>query len=334
MQAQLSRGLGGFSWHEGLNSLRGASSPGPNLLLSPWGGQGGSSRVGSGPGLGAPSSYPPLPWDAGEEPRGVGGVNSLWACLLKNNVAASLEPFLLYALVGAFREFKERQAKQVVVLQGKENAEEVALIKPTWSSRYFEDGRKRIKRKIRKRLGHRQSMRGVLLTLTYDPKKISKVKAWLEYGKHVRAFLDALNKYRARRGWKKRLGYLWVVEVMKGTGYPHLHIFFPGLKWLAPKEYLSQAWEWGFTRVEGTRTINGASYVCKYISKLEGWNELALALLWLGKSRLYSFSRWLSLVLPSKPKRYFRLGVILGDLGVITSLLLQGGFAITCWKWP
>ena len=37
--------------------------------------------------------------------------------------------------------------------------------------------------------------------------------------------------------------------------------------------------------------MSPVSYVCKYISKLEGWSDLALSYLWTNRTRLYSMSR-------------------------------------------
>ena len=38
-------------------------------------------------------------------------------------------------------------------------------------------------------------------------------------------------------------------------------------------------------------SISPVSYICKYITKLDGWSDLALSYLWVNRTRLYSMSR-------------------------------------------
>jgi len=132
-------------------------------------------------------------------------------------------------------------------------------------------------------------------TLTYDNRRIGKRKAWASFGKDTRRFLNAVNQYRKRRGWR-RLHYLWVVEVQPGTGYPHVHIFLPKLKWIAPLDIINGNWRQGRSNIESPKKIrvNCAAYISKYLRKMRGWSDLHLALLWSGKCRMYSFSRGFS----------------------------------------
>jgi len=53
-------------------------------------------------------------------------------------------------------------------------------------SRYFDDGRLYMSRKIRRRLGKYEKVPGLMQTLTYDPKKIGKREAWASFGKDTR----------------------------------------------------------------------------------------------------------------------------------------------------
>jgi hypothetical protein len=38
-------------------------------------------------------------------------------------------------------------------------------------------------------------------------------------------------------------------------------------------------------------TFSPAGYVCKYVSKMEGWSDSAMAEIWFNRTRLYSMSR-------------------------------------------
>lgn len=259
-----------------------------------------------------------------------GGGASLWSCRKKNNLHEENDVVWYFLKdVILFLAYKEMVSRQVVVLKHKERERLLKLVKPQWKSRYFPEGRAHMKRRIRRKLGKWGQMRGVLVTLTYDVKRISKRKAWGDFSKHVSDFIKAINEYRKRKGWKKRLAYLWVVEVQEGTGYPHLHIFFPNLRWLAPKEYLQRLWGKGRTRVEGTRTIHGASYICKYITKFGSWTDLHQALIWLFKKRLYGTSQhfYLSEVKIREWQVWFCIQVISFDVLVVN--LRQGGFSVS-----
>lgn len=81
------------------------------------------------------------------------------------------------------------------------------------------------------------------------------------------------------------------MEEQSETGYPHVHLFYPRLRWLVGKEDLETLWGVGRTRVEYAKGANIGGYVCKYITKMGGWSEEALAFIWRHKIRLYSYSR-------------------------------------------
>jgi len=159
------------------------------------------------------------------------------------------------------------------------------------SSRYFEEGRKRIKKKLYKRLG-KYSTDGIFMTCTIDPKQCSKAEAWAVIWKAFKGLRGALNNYRMRSmGVKRRLVYLAVVEPHK-SGYPHLHVFFPGLRYLIDDLPKLDGW-WGLGMVNTQRCLRSQSvraYVLKYIGKMSGWSETDMAMLWFFHVRLYNMS--------------------------------------------
>jgi len=231
-------------------------------------------------------------YGSGQVPQG-GVKGSLPSVLvsIRNNVNACDQDRIL----DDFQGYLDRVKNTQVILKHK-RATRFKVISGVYKSRYFEQGRIRIKKKIFARLGHWAYVPGVLLTLTFDTKRIGLQDAWAIYGSETRRFLNSINQYRRRRYGKKgkkwrRLSYLWVVEEQRGTGYPHLHIFFPNLKWLASKKRIRKLWGWGRTNVIGRRTIHVARYICKYLTKFAGWSVKAQAMLWAYRGRLYALSR-------------------------------------------
>jgi hypothetical protein len=229
-----------------------------------------------------------------------------------------------------FLEHKGRIGRTKVILNRKDDMQTLKIIPATCRSRYFNDGRLNMSYKIRARLGKFNKVPGLMETLTYDPKKISKREAWSSFGKDTRAFLNGINQYRKRRGWR-RLHYLWVVEVQEGTGYPHIHIFFPNLRWIAPTEILNGNWSKGRANIESPKKIrvNCAGYISKYLRKMNGWLDLHLALLWSGKCRMYGFSRGFSISTLKKESEWERFGIIETDnVEHLEQILKDGGFKI------
>jgi len=194
-----------------------------------------------------------------------------------------------------FQVYKGRIGRTHVILNKRGEPSVLKVMPTSCRSRYFDDGRLYVSRRIRERLGRYEKVPGLMETLTYDTKRVGKREAWGSFGKDTRRFLNAVNQYRRRRGWR-RLHYLWVVEVQAGTGYPHVHVFFPNLRWLAPLEIINGNWRQGRANVESPKRIkvNCAAYVSKYLRKMRGWLDLHLALLWSGRCRMYSFSRGFS----------------------------------------
>jgi len=166
------------------------------------------------------------------------------------------------------------------------------LVKPSDGSRYFPGGRKRIKAKIFKRLGRWFNCPGYLLSLTFDLGKITRADAWRQVGILRREFMNRVNRWRKRAGYSKAK-FLAVIEAQPGTGYPHVHLVFPYLKWLAPIDWMTEQWGQAENSVDYKvkDSLSPILYVCKYISKLEGWSALALSYIWTNRTRLYSMSR-------------------------------------------
>jgi len=193
--------------------------------------------------------------------------------------------------VRAFREYREELADKVVVIQNRADSSVVKVIRQAESSRYFPEGRRRMRAKIARKMGGFYSCNGYLLSLTFDPKLISKGDAWKEVGKRGSKFINAVNMFRKRKGWEKVRG-IRSVEEQPGTGYPHLHYAYPKLRYLAPIEKMVEWWGQAVNSVdfEYRDSLSPVGYVCKYISKLEGWSDEGLAEIWSNRSRVYSMS--------------------------------------------
>jgi len=230
-----------------------------------------------------------------------------------------------------FKEYKRHIGRTNVVMNRKDDQSVMKIMPASCRSRYFEDGRIHMSRKIRRRLGKYEKVPGLMQTLTYDPKRVSKREAWASFGKDTRRFLNGVNQYRKRRGWR-RLHYLWVVEVQPDTGYPHVHIFFPNLKWLAPVEIINGNWRQGRANVESrrkTKINNCAAYISKYLRKMRGWSDLHLALLWSGKCRMYGFSRGFSAKIEKQESKWRRWQIIESeDTERLERVLEEGGCTI------
>jgi hypothetical protein len=229
-----------------------------------------------------------------------------------------------------FLAHKERVGMTHVLFNRKDSPSNIRILEGKHRSRYFPEGRAYIAWKIKKRLGKYSMVPGLMETLTYDIKAIPQMEAWACFGEDVRQFLNAVNAYRRRRGWR-RAHYLWVVEVQPDTGYPHIHIFFPNLKWLAPVEILSSNWSHGRANVESPKKImvNCAGYISKYLRKMEGWDDLPLAMLWSGRRRMYQFSRGFSAKVLKKESEWARWHVIQTDnLEQVLKTLEEGGYII------
>jgi hypothetical protein len=191
-----------------------------------------------------------------------------------------------------FRAYRSSLAEKRVLVVNLAESSVIKVVKPAEASRYFDGGRMRIKAKIRKRLGRWYNCPGLLLSLTFDPKLIAYDDAWRQVGKLRREFMNRVNRWRRRQGYQKAK-FLTVLELQKQTGYPHIHLVFPYLRFLAPVSWLVEQWGQAPNSVDikVKDSISPVSYVCKYITKLDGWSDEALAQIWDNGTRLYSMSR-------------------------------------------
>lgn len=239
------------------------------------------------------------------------------------------------AILRAILEFREYKAKLERTETHLYNNMSHELLRKLRSddSRYYAQGRKKMQRNIKKRLGRRWQSPGVLVTLEYNPHEHNKTAAWCAFNTDTSRLLATLNKRRSRTamcdcGWRgkwergmkegvdlcpecgrkvhrgQRLKCLHVVEEIpkfrkdkrggevlnKSYGYPHVHLFFPSLHYLLDKAELAELWGNGFVDVRYLDNVNVASYVCKYVAKLEGWREWSQAILWLQRKRTYGYS--------------------------------------------
>lgn len=252
----------------------------------------------------------------------------------KDNVNAQLWRMESLLAMWEFLGYKGRIGRTHVVLNRRDESPVLKIMPAKVQSRYFDDGRRQIARKIRGRLGRYEKRPGLMQTLTYDPQRIGKREAWASFGYDTRRFLNAVNQYRKRRGWR-RLHYLWVVEVQRGTGYPHVHIFFPNLKWLAPLSIINGNWRQGRANVRSPKRIqvNCAGYISKYLRKMDGWLDLHLTLLWKGKCRMYGFSKGFSVKAEKRESEWQRMWVVETDnLEELECNLMRGGYVIDVGK--
>jgi hypothetical protein len=194
--------------------------------------------------------------------------------------------------IARFREYRSSLAEKRVLVVSLAESSVLKVIKPADASRYFAGGRKRIKARIYKRLGRWYNCPGLLLSLTFDPKLIACDDAWRQVGQLRREFMNRVNRWRLRQGYQKAK-FLTVLELQKQTGYPHIHLVFPYLRYLAPIGWLVEQWGQAPNSVDikVRDSMSPVSYVCKYITKLDGWSDEALAQIWDNGTRLYSMSR-------------------------------------------
>jgi hypothetical protein len=225
---------------------------------------------------------------------------------------------------------KGRTGKKFILLINNADIRKIRIMPAKCRSRYFREGRFHISSEIKKRLGRYEKVPGLMETLTYDPKIISREEAWASFGKDTRRFLNSVNQYRIRRGWR-RVHYVWVVEVQEGTGYPHVHIFFPNLRFLAPVKILSSNWSEGRANVESPKKINFncAAYISKYLRKMDGWTDFDLVFLWKGKCRMYGFSRGFSVKPETKLTEWKKLTIIRTEnIEQIMKTIKEGGYYV------
>jgi len=87
--------------------------------------------------------------------------------------------------------------------------------------------------------------------------------------------------------------YIAALEPHK-SGFPHLHVYCPELHWLIKKPDLPRMdkW-WGMGSANTEKELRwdcARNYITKYISKMDGWSEISLAMIWRYKIRIYNLS--------------------------------------------
>ena len=178
----------------------------------------------------------------------------------------------------------------------KEGLEALCMIDRMTQSRYFPEGRDRIRRKIQKRIRNYEEL-GIYQVFTVDVKRYSVIEAWDSIWDWFKLWRDDMNAYRGRHmNARGCLRYVAVLEQHK-SGYPHLNVFFPGLRVLIKKadfHKVTDYWRMGNVETEKERKPQSAcSYILKYISKMEGWERETFAILWYYRIRMWNMSHCL-----------------------------------------
>jgi hypothetical protein len=189
-----------------------------------------------------------------------------------------------------FTEYLDVLEEKAILLRDPGNPGRALIVKPSDRSRYFPGGKRKAKLNIRKRFGKYYKAPGTFVTLTYDHEEYSRWEAWERLPNDLKRFRHNITMRYKRQG-RASPKYICVIEEQSKTGYPHVHLFYPGLRWLLKKEDVQALWGVGRTRVEYAKNVHIGGYVCKYITKMGGWSDEALAFIWKHKIRLYSYSR-------------------------------------------
>jgi hypothetical protein len=113
---------------------------------------------------------------------------------------------------------------------------------------------------------------------------------WPEFNR----FKTCLNNYRKRHmNASHGIRYLATLEPHK-SHFPHLHAYCPELRWLVKEPDLGNMdrwWGMGSAKTEKELRRDCASnYITKYISKMDGWSEVSLAMIWRYRIRIYNLS--------------------------------------------
>ena len=108
----------------------------------------------------------------------VGSRTPLFLVRNKDNVNAQLWRAKGLITMWDFLVYKRRIGMTNIILQEKLIPLSLKIMPVKCHSRYFNDGRLYISRKIKRRLGKFEKIPGLMETLTYDTKRISKQEAW------------------------------------------------------------------------------------------------------------------------------------------------------------
>lgn len=206
------------------------------------------------------------------------------------------------------------------------------------NSRYTQIGIEKIKEKLHKRLSAYPATFGIMITITvadppekqpkYDGKK--SIEAWRTINARGREFTNEINKWRNRHGLKTVRAYVKVLENQPGRNYPHLHIYFPGLKLLAPIQMMQKLWPEGNVDYEYTQSTSPVNYITKYLSKMDGRDFMNL-MLYSFDLRLYSNSKGLkyaAIVKTDKGWKFLSAGTYSAISDQI-SQYLKAGYSLT-----
>lgn len=184
-------------------------------------------------------------------------------------------------------------------------------------TRYSDDYRNKIKKRMNWLMWNYGNENCCLLTLTIDPKKYNydKEKMWNAITKKYKFFILKLKRY-FREHNRPFPPYLYAIESMFGRpennymsrGNPHLHSAFFNCKYLAPVEVLERFWGQGFVKINSTAKNEKIRYPIHYITKYitstftnnSPDNSLIQGLVWLFNK--HSFDHSAGLVLPLYPK--------------------------------
>ena len=206
------------------------------------------------------------------------------------------------------------------------------------SSRYTPTGIDHIKEKLHQRLSAYPATFGIMITITVadppdkQPKYHGKrrIEAWRTVNARGRQFTNETNKWRNRHGLKTVRAYVKVLENQPDRNYPHLHIYFPGLKYLAPIQMMQKLWPEGNVDYEYTQSTSPADYLTKYLSKMDGRDFMNL-MLYAFALRLYSNSRGLkygAIVKTDKGWRFLAAGTHYAIKDQLEQYL-RAGYSIT-----
>ena len=184
-------------------------------------------------------------------------------------------------------------------------------------TRYSNDYRKKIIKRMNWLMWNFGNENCCLLTLTIDPKKYNynKYEMWKDIGKKYERFIEKLKIYFKRHN-RPFPGYLFGIEAMYGRpennyisrGNPHLHVCFFNCKYIAPARILEQYWGQGFVKINSTYKNEKIRYPIHYITKYitetftinSPDNILIQSLVWLFNK--HSFDHSAGLILPLYPK--------------------------------
>ena len=184
-------------------------------------------------------------------------------------------------------------------------------------TRYSDDYRKKIIKRMNWLMWVYGNENCCLLTLTIDPKKYNydKFEMWSDISKKYERFIEKLKIYFKRHN-RPFPRYLFGIESMFGRpennymsrGNPHLHVCFFNCKYVAPKETIERYWGQGFVKINSTakneKVRYPIHYITKYITKTftnnSPDNTLIQSLVWLFNK--HSFDHSAGLVLPLYPK--------------------------------